>query len=90
MEVDFDGHSRRRRFAHHPVSRLLGVEAVCVAMKYAFDLSFWAAAAAISLGTLTGVIVAQYPVEANPWVPPVAGGITAFAALIRRQFSVSE
>lgn len=59
-------------------------------MKYALDLSFWAAAAAISLGALTGVIVAQYPVDVNPWVPPVAGGLTAFAALIRRQFNVPE
>jgi len=59
-------------------------------VKYAFDLSFFAALAAIAFGTLSGVISAQFPVDANPWVPPVVGGIAGVAAIVRRQFNVPE
>lgn len=58
--------------------------------RYAIDLSFAAAVLAITLGVVSGVISAQFPIEANPWVPPVVGGITALAALVRRQFNVSD
>jgi len=62
--------------------------------KLALDKTLTAAVVAIVLGTLAGVLTAETQPGAAlagaVWVPPVVAGITAIAALIRRQFSVPD
>lgn len=41
-----------------------------------------AAIVAIVLGTLAGVLVAVFPSDVFPWVPVVAGGLTAIATVV--------
>lgn len=50
---------------------------------WTLDLSFAAAVVAIVLSTVAGVLTAQLP--GVPWVAPVVAGITALAALVRRE-----
>lgn len=57
-------------------------------MNYAVDTTFAAGILAIVLATAAGVLTALFPSDANPWVVAVVAGITAIAALVRRQFHV--
>jgi ABC-type sulfate transport system permease component len=59
-------------------------------MKYAIDTTFAAAAIAILLATVAGVLTALFPSDAYPWIVPVVVGITGFAGLIRKQFHVPD
>ena len=43
---------------------------------------------AIVLGAVSGVLTAVFPSDANPWIVPVAGAITAIATLIRQKAGV--